>query len=245
MPPERVRRLYAPVDDAWFEPRSGGSMQVGTQDDFSPDDVSAGIPKGRRPSARLREEFGLMPDAPVILNVARLSPIKGHEHLLRAMASVVRSVPSAVLLLVGEPWSGQPEGLAKQAGELGIESSVVFAGRRENVRDFVLAADLCVSSSTGSEENSRAVAEYMAAGRPVVATSVGVIPELVADGETGLLVPPGSPEVMAQAIIAMLSDAGSSRSMGERARESALSRFSASAFVDGLTEVLKSAEVRV
>jgi glycosyltransferase involved in cell wall biosynthesis len=220
LPPARVHRLYAPVDDAWFTPAARG-------------------PASGSPFA----EFGIASDARVVLNVARLSPIKGHTHLLGAMAEVLSSVPDAVLVLVGEPWSGQPEGLSRQAEELGIAGSVVFAGRKENVRELVAAADACVTSSTGSEENSRAVAEYMAAGRPVVATSVGVIPELVRDGETGRLVPPCDPRRMAEAIVAVLGDRAAAEAMGDRARESAGERLSARSFVEGLARALDAAEV--
>jgi glycosyltransferase involved in cell wall biosynthesis len=220
LPPGRVCRLYSPVGDAWFEP--------------PPDGAVSGSPFA---------EFGVPTGAPVVLNVARLSPIKGHTHLLTAMAAVAETVPDAFLVLVGEPWSGQPEGLSRQAEELRVDGRVVFAGRRANVRELVAAADVCVTSSIGSEENSRAVSEYMAAGRPVVATSVGVIPELIVDGKTGLLVPPGEPGPLAGAIVRVLGDRGAAGAMGARARESARERFSARAFVDGLARALRAAEV--
>ena len=218
VPPGRVHRLHAPIAESWFEPAGDAEPLSG---------------------------LGIAAGAPVVLNVARLSPVKGHEHLLDAMASVISSVPEAVLLLVGEPWSGQPEGLEARARELGIVDSVVFAGRREDVRELVDAASVCVTSSVGSEENSRAVAEYMAGGRPVVATAVGVIPELVLDGETGYLIPPGEPGPMADAIVGMLGNRALAERMGSLAREVARERFSAPAFVDGLTRVLAAAGVAV
>jgi glycosyltransferase involved in cell wall biosynthesis len=148
-----------------------------------------------------------------------------------------------VLVLVGEPWSGQPEGLAAQARRLGIERSVRFAGHRDDVRSLVAAATVCVVSSVGSEENSRAVGEYMAAGRPVVATSVGVIPELVLEGETGLVVPPGDAERLAKGMAALLADAGLAERMGRAGRVSAETRFSPAAFAEGLSDVLERAGV--
>ncbi len=217
VPAERVHRLHAPIGESWFVAPVGGGDPLA--------------------------DLGVASGVPVVVNVARLSPIKGHSHLLEAMAVVVASFPDAVLLLVGEPWSGQPEGLARRARELGIEGSVVFAGRRENVRELVAVASVCVTSSVGSEENSRAVAEYMAAGRPVVATAVGVIPELVCDGESGLLVPPGDPRRMAGAIAAVLGDRALADRMGARAREVASERFSAAAFVEALAAVLEAVEV--
>lgn len=215
VPDERVARLLLPVDPRWFEPP--------TEPLSWPE---PGVPEG----------------APVVLCVARLAPVKGHGVLLEAMSAVLASVPEAVLVLVGEPWSGQPEGLASRARELGVERSVRFAGRRDDVRTLVDAASVCVVSSIGSEENSRAVAEYMAAARPVVATSVGVIPELVADGETGLIVPPGAPAPMAEGIVALLTDRSLAARTGKAGRISALKRFSHSAFAEGLSEILARVE---
>ena len=215
VPAERVHRLLAPVAPSWFEPAARRSDIV--------------------------DELGLPRDVPIVLNVARLAPVKGHGVLLDAIARVVAAGTDVVLLLVGEPWSGQPEGLRDRARRLGIENTVFFAGRREDVRELVDASAVCVTSSIGSEENSRAVAEYMAAGRPVVASGVGVIPELVVDGETGFVVPPGDPSRMSGAIQRLLDDNGLARRMGEAGREVARSLLSPDAFVRGLESALRSA----
>jgi len=215
VPPGRVHRLVAPVAPEWFEapPSRSGAF----------------------------EELGLPSGVPVVINVARLAPVKGHGVLLDAMARVASAGSEAALLLVGEPWSGQPEGLENQARELGIADSVFFAGRRDDVRELVSASAVCVTSSIGSEENSRAVGEYMAAGRPVVATGVGVIPELVVDGETGFVVEPGDPAPMSDAILRLLGDEGLARRMGEAGREVASVLLSPDAFVRGLESALDSA----
>ena len=218
VPPSRVHRLLAPVESSWFAPPGSGSGS------------------GRAAF----NELGLPAGAPVVINVARLAPIKGHDVLLEAMPRVVAEA-GAVLLLVGEPWSGQPEGLREQARRLGIGDRVFFAGRREDVRDLVAASDVCVTSSVGSEENSRAVGEYMASGRPVVATEVGVIPELVVDGETGYVVPPREPGRMADAILRVLGDRELAARMGNEGRRVADEALSPAAFVRGLESALKSA----
>jgi glycosyltransferase involved in cell wall biosynthesis len=214
VPPERVVRILAPVDTDRFRP--------------SP------------PDGGLRRELGVDPESRIILNVARLAPVKGHAVLIEAMAGVVRRLPDAVLVLVGEAWSGEPERLRRRAAGLGVERTVVFAGRRDDVPRLLPLAALCVSSSVASEENSRAVAEYMAAGRPVVATRVGVVPELVIDGETGSLVAPDDPAALAGAIVAVLSDPARAERLGARGRSVAEERFSREAFARSLNTLLRS-----
>ncbi len=204
VPPANVHRVLAPVD------------------------VTAFADAGRKPG--LRRELCVAEDAPLIVDVARLAPIKGQRVLVEAMPAVLRQRPDAVLLLVGEAWSGEPEGILGLAGELGVRGSIVVTGRRDDVPAILREADVCVCSSLGSEENSRAVSEYMAAGRPVVATRVGVIPELVEDGLSGLLVGPGDLEGLADGVVRMLSDAGFAAETGARAREFACSELSRDAF---------------
>lgn len=217
LPPDRVFRIYLPVDVERF---AAGSDPSG-----------------------VRSEFGITGEAPLVVNVARLAPVKGHGVLLEAWAQVARRQPSAVLLLVGEGWSGQPEALSSLARKLGIEARVRFAGRREDVPELLAAADVCVCSSIGSEENSRAVSEYMAAGRAVVATSVGVIPELVTEGETGLLVPPSDLNALAGALLELLDDSRRAGSMGDAGQKRARAICSRRAFAGRLVEVLAAVGV--
>lgn len=214
---ERVHRILLPVDVHVFGPFG-----------------SSGV---------LASDLGVDASTPVVVNVARLAPIKGHNVLLEAMAEVAREMPGARLVLVGEAWSGQPEGLMRQAEVLGLSGSVVFAGRRDDVPAILAEADVCVSSSLGSEENSRAVSEYMAAGRPVVATEVGVVPELVAGGTTGVLVPPGDADALARGILAVLADPETAARMGRAGRERAVETFSREAFAGRLSSVLSQVGV--
>lgn len=218
VPPSRVVRQHAPVGDGWFGEAGKG--------------------------ASVRSELGAGEGDALVVCVGRLAPVKGQEILVDAMAAVMRELPGARLVLVGEPWSGQPEGLRARAEGLGIGASVFFTGRRDDVRSFVDAADVCVSASVGSEENSRAVGEYMARGRPVVATRVGVIPELVSDGTTGLLVEPGDAGAMASALLGLLNDAAARTKMGTAGRREAESSLSSGAFRRGIESVLERVGVR-
>ena len=217
MDPARVHRLLAPVDIDYFTP--------------GPSDPG------------LFRELGLEPDRQLVVNVARLAPVKGHDFLVEAMAAVVKKHPRAVLAAVGNPWQDQPTRILRRARELGIEGSVVCPGRREDVERFVRAAAVCVSSSVGSEENSRAVTEYMACGRPTVVTAVGVMPELVEDGVSGKIVPPRAPSPLAAAIADILADPARARAMGEAARKAAEDRFSGKVFRGKLKQILDRALV--
>ena len=215
--PGRVHRLLAPVGAEWFAPA----------DDQRP----------------LRPELGLPERSRLVVCVGRLAPVKGHRTLIRAMSVVMKREKDVALVLVGEAWSGEPAGLRGLAESLGIGDSVFFAGRREDVRRFVDQSSVCVSSSVGSEENSRAVSEYMAAGRPVVATRVGVIPELVEDGLTGSLVDPDDHTAMADAIVELLRDRKAAELIGRAGHAAAARTLSPSAFIDGLGRALRASGI--
>ena len=134
-------------------------------------------------------------------------------------------------------------GGAQGARSLGIEHSLIVAGRRADVPRFLTEATVCVASSIGSEENSRAVGEYMAAGRPVVASRVGVIPELVEHDVSGLLVDPGNAAELAAAIRGLLGDAELRERLAREARTFALGELSRDAFARGIVVALESAGV--
>jgi len=214
MPEDRVHLLLAPVDAEIFRPAA--------------------------PETGFFRELGIAPGTPVVLLVGRLAPVKGHRVLLKAMQRVSREFPRATLVLAGKPWQGEPENLKRLAAELGIADRVVFAGLRQDIPRFIAAASVCVLSSLGSEENSRAVAEYMAGGRPVVATSVGVVSALVADGKTGYLVPPGDSAVLGDRIADILREPERGRRMGEAGRAAAVEKFSAEVFAAALERILKT-----
>ncbi len=179
------------------------------------------------PPQGLREELGIPEDVPVACVVGRLTPWKGHQTLLRAWPSVIQRVPDAYLLVVGEVafWEDSyGEELRALTDELGIADHVIWAGFRDDVPDLLRLVDLLVLAST-DEPFGRVVIEGMAAGLPVVATASGGVPEIVVEGETGLLVPPEQPEPMAHAIAEVLDDPSLAEQMGEAGRKRAVERF--------------------
>jgi glycosyltransferase involved in cell wall biosynthesis len=151
----------------------------------------------------LHEEFPIPVGAPIVGVVARLEPEKGHPTLLEAWPAVVAAVPEAHLLIVGE--GSQRETLEAQAAALAIEASVTFTGRRDDVPAVTAALDVAVLPSY-REAQGLSILEAMALSRPVVASAVGGIPEMIEDGRTGILVPPHDAAALSAAIIRQLRD---------------------------------------
>jgi glycosyltransferase involved in cell wall biosynthesis len=157
----------------------------------------------QQPCCTLHEDYTIPEASPIVGVVARLEAEKGHRTLLEAWPSVLAAHPEAWLLVVGE--GSEREALEAQAEDLGISARTVFAGRREDVPAITAALDVAVLPSY-REAQGLSVLEAMALSRPVVASRVGGIPEMIEDGVTGLLVPPNDPDSLAGAITRLLSD---------------------------------------
>ena len=165
--------------------------------------------------APLRRQLGLAPTAPVVGTVARLSEQKGHRYLLEAWPQVRAVVPDAELLLVGDgPLRGE---LEQQAQALGIAGSVRFPGTRTDVPALLGLFTVAVLPSR-FEGMPLFVLEAMAAGRPVVGTRVCGASEAIAEGETGLLVPPQDPAALATAVTSLLCAPAKAARMGHAGR---------------------------
>jgi glycosyltransferase involved in cell wall biosynthesis len=155
------------------------------------------------PCCTLREEYGMPGEAQIVGVVARLEHEKGHPTLLDAWPAVLGRVPDAWLLVVGE--GSRREELEAQAAALGIAERVVFIGRRDDIPAVTAALDVAVLPSY-REAQGLTILEAMALSRPVIASAVGGIPEMIEDGRTGLLVPPHDPGALAAAIVRLLTD---------------------------------------
>lgn len=168
---------------------------------------------------------------------------KDHPTFLRAAQRVRERVPEAAFIVAGE--GELKEKTQELARDLGIADRTFFIGRCENVGAVLSISDVCVLSSR-AEGFSNSILEYMAAGRPVVATDVGGAREAIVHGETGYIVPPGDDERMAQHIISLLSDPENARSMGASGRRVVNEKFSSLKQlqnVEGLyNELLKQSE---
>jgi glycosyltransferase involved in cell wall biosynthesis len=157
----------------------------------------------QEPCCTLPEEYGLEPGSQLVGVVARLEPEKGHPTLLEAWPLVLRRVPDAYLLIIGE--GSRREALEAQARDLHIAHRVVFTGRRDDVPAVTAALDVAVLPSY-REAQGLSILEAMALSRPVVASNVGGIPEMIEDGVTGLLVEPHDVAALAAAITRLLRD---------------------------------------
>ena len=195
----------------------------------------------------LLKEYAIPNGDPIVGVVARLEPEKGHPTLLEAWPAVLAAVPNAHLLVVGE--GSQRDLLHAQADSLGLlggrapspsspgmrqlayvsdgsrpDPSVVFTGRRDDVPAVTAALDVAVLPSY-REAQGLSILEAMALSRPVVASAVGGIPEMIDDGRTGLLVPPRDAGALAAAIVRLLSDAQFAARIGRAGHDLVHERF--------------------
>ena len=161
-----------------------------------------------------RKELGLSTEAPVVGTIGRLSLQKGYSTFVKAASLVLTEMPSVHFLIIGE---GELEDeLKKLATRLGVAHAVHFTGPRQDIEDLLTTMDLFVSSSLW-EGLPTVILESMAAQIPIVATDVSGTREIVQDGVTGLLVPPGDPHSLAYAIIRILREREQAMAMTEQA----------------------------
>ena len=180
---------------------------------------------------RVRRSLGVAPDAPMFITVAVLRQPKGIEFMIRAFASLCRRDPDARYLVVGS--GDDRERLEALAGDLGVSSQVIFAGMRDDIPELVAASDIFVLP-TLTEALPTVLAEAAAIGKPIVASAVGGVPEMIEDGETGLLVPPANCEALAAACGRLLANPALRQRMGQAARGLAMDRFDLELHADRL-----------
>ena len=198
---------------------------------------------GRLPALDIRTEFWLPHGAPVIANVGALVPHKGQKYLVEAMPHVLRAIPDAHALILGE---GELRGaLERQIKDLHLEKHVLLAGFRPDVLRLVKTADLFVMSSV-TEGLGSTVLDAMAMKLAVVGTRAGGIPEAVIEGATGLLVPPAHPGDLAKAMVRLLKDSALRTRMGEAGLARATEHFGVGRMLQGTLNAYRhAAEVKI
>lgn len=175
----------------------------------------------------LRQTLGLPDEALLVGCVASLTAVKRHVDLLTAFAQVLRVLPNAHLLLVGN--GPLKDAITAQAATPELAGHVHLLGQRPDVQHVLQALDLFVLPSE-TEGLSNAILEAQACGLPVIATAVGGNPELV-DAQCGALVPPGAPDQLADALLNLLHDAGQRAALGQNARARILRDYSLDSMV--------------
>ena len=178
--------------------------------------VMNGIVPPSPTGADVRAELGIPADSQVIGTVAVLRKEKAHEVLLDAAERLVDEFPRLRVLIAGT--GPEEERLRALVRARALESRVLLLGFRRDVPDVLAALDVLVLSSD-REGSPLAVMEAMAAGKPTVATRVGGVPDLLEDGEHGVLIPPRNPAALADALRPLLRDPRRAQALGRRARE--------------------------
>ena len=200
----------------------------------------------------LPEEYGFPEGTPLVGVVARLEPEKGHATLLEAWSIVLDRLPNARLLIVGE--GSQRELLEAQAESLDLlgeqcsgdhcvgtrkarpGAKVLFTGLRDDVPNVTAALDVAVLPSY-REAQGLAILEAMALRRPVVATAVGGVPEMIVSGKTGLLVPPHDPVALGNAIALILTDHPLADMLARAGHDYVVANFSIDSMVAAVTRI--------
>jgi glycosyltransferase involved in cell wall biosynthesis len=183
---------------------------------------------------RIRLEFNVKNR--VIIFIGSLEERKGIKYLLKAFPLIKASVPDVKLLIVGKPLPGQ-KGYLNMLKNLAKDQNIIFAGTRPDVYDIIAAGDILAAPSL-SEAFGRTVIEAMACGKPVVASNVGGIPEIVEDGKTGILVPPKDEKAIADAVIKLFTSKDLAGSMGAAGRKRAEQSFNIGSQVKEIERIL-------
>jgi L-malate glycosyltransferase len=202
---------------------------------------------GRVDRDRTRADLGLKPDEPVLGVIGQLTPWKGQDTAVRALATVRVAEPKAKLLVVGEARfvsdatrfdnMAYVQSLEELTDQLQLRDAVRFLGHRDDVPDLLAAFDVALLPSW-EEPFGRVIVEAMAAGTPVIATAVGGPPEIIEDGLNGLLVPPREPELWADAVTSVIEDQDLRRRMVDEGERTA-GRFATQRHVEQVVEVYR------
>ena len=189
------------------------------------------------PAGALRSLLGIAPDRPLVAAACRCTPEKGLATLLQAIELLPSPRPALAYLGDG-PAMGALRSLRET---LSCRDDVFFAGYRPDAASLLTDAEVCVVPSVWEEAFGLAVVEAMALGKPVVASRVGGIPELIRDGVDGVLVPPGDAPALSRALARLLADPLSARRIGRAARQSVEGRFRLEDTLRSLLELLEPA----
>jgi glycosyltransferase involved in cell wall biosynthesis len=209
---EKIQKIYSGIELDHFEP----------------------VPDEERKA--LKEAWGIREEAPVVGIVSKLWEGKGHTILIHAFEGLKQEIPEAVLVIVGEGYL--QDKLSDLVDRLGLKGSVLFTGFQMDVRRIIATFDVAVLPSF-FEGMGRVLLEAMAMGKPVVASSVGGIPDLVHHGKTGLLVTPGSVSELKSGLITLIRNKALAKQMGEEGRKRISEEFSAGRMAQSIEKLYR------
>ncbi|MFH1563792.1 MAG: glycosyltransferase family 4 protein [Nitrospirota bacterium] len=195
------------------------------------------------PDLELKQKLGIEKDTVVIGIIARFDPVKGHRYFFEAAGKVKaggREQGAGVrvkFLVIGYEANFSQDDLLVMAENCGVKEDVVIIKQWVNLPEMLSIIDIGVIASIGSEANSRATLEFMACGKPVVATTVGVIPEIIEDGKTGYLVNPKDSQSIAEALLGLLKDREKLNSIGSEAQKLVQEKFQEEILVEQTEEI--------
>ncbi|GBE22871.1 MAG TPA: glycosyltransferase [Actinobacteria bacterium] len=199
-----------------------------------------GPPHLTRRSGEIRREFDVGTSSKLVTHIGNIREGKGHRNLIHAVAMLRELRDDVILVSAGaEQVPGELSRLRQMAFGLGLGENLRFLGQRSDAPDLMNAADVVVNPSD-VEGLPIALLEAMHLGKPVVATAVGGVGSLIEDGVTGLLVPPGRPGCLGEAVDRLLSDPVFARHLGEAGRRRVLSQFSIEGAVRRIEDVYRS-----
>ena len=210
-PPEKIVKIYSGIEVEQF--------------------------RNETPSPELKSRLGIQPEETVIGVVSKLWEGKGHEVLIDAVARLLDSGCRVKLLIVGE--GNLEEKLKEKPNHLGIKKNVVFTGFWSDVPEITAILDFSVLPSF-YEGMGRVVLEAMAAGKPVVASRVGGVPEFVEDGVTGYLISPGDVEALVDRLKTLIGDSDLRQTMGQQGAQRMRHEHSAETMVNLIHQVYES-----
>jgi glycosyltransferase involved in cell wall biosynthesis len=201
---------------------------------YSGIDLNKFQPINNQQKNEFRKIWGLKPDDLVIGIVSKLWEGKGHRILIRAFQAVQKQIKNAKLVIVGEGYLDKE--LKSLVQEYDLNKSVLFTGFQMDVSQIMAVFDVAVLPSS-FEGMGRVLVEAMAMEKPVIASRVGGIPDLVEHGLQGLLVEPGKTEPLQAALVILLTDPVLARQMGKAGRQKALTQFSSQTMVQSIQKV--------
>jgi len=218
LPREKVKVVYLGIDPKKFVPRKSAQ--------------------------ELRKELGIPSSARLVGISARLAPVKGHKYFLQSARIISEKMPEVRFLVSYRHIEPESNFLALLSRSR-LKDKFILSDSSDHYIDLLALCEVGVLSSVGSEASSRACLEWMALKKPVVATRVGVLPELIIPAETGYLVMPRDAQGMAEAILKLLKHPERAREMGEKGYKQLVENFTEEQMVEQTIQYFQQAVEKV